>query len=242
MEIFGEKNKVLIIMAHPDDASVNLGGTIARLISDGKEVRVVKATSGNKGVRQKSYSESELVAERKKEEARSLEKLGVSEEDDRYLDIGDGEVENTSDVIRKVVYEIRLFKPDILFTHNPEDVIIRTEDGFNWVNHRDHRNLAASTLDAAMPYSRDILFFPEQLEEEGVDSHTVTEFMLCDFYGHPDNVFIDITDFLDQRKESIYAFQTQYGYDFDQAKELTDYYYEAENGRAYEEFRYVEAD
>lgn len=51
-EIFATKTKVMFVMAHPDDAEIYAGGTIARLVADGKTVRIVKMTSGNKGSRQ----------------------------------------------------------------------------------------------------------------------------------------------------------------------------------------------
>lgn len=41
--------KVLVIVAHPDDAEFNAGGTISRLIEEGSEVRYLILTNGNKG-------------------------------------------------------------------------------------------------------------------------------------------------------------------------------------------------
>ena len=41
-KVFGGKKKVLVVMAHPDDAELYAGGTIARLVGSGIRVRVVK--------------------------------------------------------------------------------------------------------------------------------------------------------------------------------------------------------
>ena len=38
--MFGQIKKVLILAPHPDDAEFGLGGTIAKLIADGKEVHI----------------------------------------------------------------------------------------------------------------------------------------------------------------------------------------------------------
>ncbi|MBI1811771.1 MAG: PIG-L family deacetylase [Nitrospirae bacterium] len=56
--IFSKKNRILAVFAHPDDAELYAGGTIARLTQDGKIVRVVKVTSGNRGSRQEKGNRS----------------------------------------------------------------------------------------------------------------------------------------------------------------------------------------
>jgi len=57
-DIFKDKERILVVFAHPDDAEIYCGGTIARLTKDNKEVRVVKVTSGNKGSRGQEISAS----------------------------------------------------------------------------------------------------------------------------------------------------------------------------------------
>ena len=45
------KNKVLIVAVHPDDETLGCGGTLAKLISEGKTVAVVDLTQGELGTR-----------------------------------------------------------------------------------------------------------------------------------------------------------------------------------------------
>lgn len=41
--------RVLVMIAHPDDAEVHAGGTVARWVDEGHEVHYVLFTSGDKG-------------------------------------------------------------------------------------------------------------------------------------------------------------------------------------------------
>jgi LmbE family N-acetylglucosaminyl deacetylase len=63
-KIFSGKKRVMVVLAHPDDAEVAAGGTIARLTKSGVRVRVVKMTSGNRGSRQTSYKPGQLEGAR----------------------------------------------------------------------------------------------------------------------------------------------------------------------------------
>lgn len=76
-EIFDTKQRILVVMAHPDDAEIMCGGTIARLAAAGKQVRVIKMTNGNKGSRQNQVAEADLVKQRIDEDASGLSSLGV---------------------------------------------------------------------------------------------------------------------------------------------------------------------
>lgn len=237
-KIFGNKQKIMVVMAHPDDLELYCGGTVARLTGEGKVVRSVKITSGEMGSRQEKISTEELKIIREKEDRESMRQLGISEENNIYLGFGDGTVENSLEVVEKIVEQIRIFKPDLVITHNPEQKIIRFDKDVNWINHRDHLNTGVSTLDAAYPYSRDLLFFPQY-----AGSHSVTEFFLVDYYNHPDLVYMDVTDYVDVRVRAHASHSSQYSTKdaWDSADFFTrlDLYPE---GKRYERFRYVKAD
>jgi len=240
-EIFGDKNRILVVLAHPDDAEIYCGATISKLTSLGKIVRVVKVTSGNRGNKQQNISTKELEKIRLTEDKKAMKILGIKDENNIYLNLIDGTVDNSLKTIEKIVYQIREFKPDILITHNPEDIVIRYDKDVNWVNHRDHRNTGKSVIDAAYPYSRDTLFFPEQLKNPQLSSHSVSQFLLVDYYDHPDTINIDVTGFTEQRTKAIAAHLSQYSYD--QAKESTNFFTRTRvKSRSLERFRYVIAD
>jgi len=240
-EIFANKNRIMFVFSHPDDADIFAGGTIARLVEAGKEVFVAKMTLGNKGSRQEKISEQELSEVRLKEDHAAMGVLGIRPENNFYLNFKDGEIESNYNSREQLVRLIRKCKPDIVITHNPEDVIIRFSKGVNWVNHSDHRHTGLLVTDAGYPYSRDILFYPEHFEVDGLESHTVTEFLFVDYYEHPDTVTIDITDQLDRKINAISAHSSQF--DKEKSKESADFFTKLDDsGKRYERFRHVVAD
>lgn len=239
-EIFADVQRVLVVFSHPDDAEIYAGGTIARLTKDGKRVRVVKMTSGNKGSRDQLISEEDLAYQREQEDAAAMEVLGVKPEDNIYLHLGDGEVEADLETIGLLAQQIRTFKPDVILTHNPEEVIIRFSKGVNYINHRDHQNTGKAATYAAYPYSRDVLFFPEHFEEDGVESHTTTKFLYVDYHNHEDLVYIDVTDTAEARTRAIASHASQYS--LENAQDSTDFFAPGLDGKRFEHFRLVEAD
>lgn len=242
-KIAKDKKRILVVMAHPDDTELYCGGTVARLIHSGLEVRTVKMTYGEKGSKQDKISENKLKLIREREDKEAMEIIGVKEENNIYLDLGDGSIENDLQTIEKVVRQIRLFKPDLIITQNPEDLIIRFDKDTNWINHRDHRNTARVAIDAAYPYSRDISFFPEHFKDARMDSHITVEFLFGDYYNHEDLVFIDVTKFVDIRSKALACHKSQYS--LKEAKESTDFFTKNvayPKGKRFERFRYVIAD
>lgn len=239
-KIFKDKTKILAVFAHPDDLELYCGGTIARLVQDGKSVRAVKVTSGNKGSREEKISEKKLRETRENEDRKAMELLGIMPENNIYLGISDGVVDNSEKVIGLIAHQIRIFQPDIVITHNPENVIIRFDKDINWVNHRDHRNTGISTIDAAYPYSRDLLFFPEHFRDKKAKSHVVSEFLLVDYYDHPDLVSININDYHHTRSIALACHSSQYT--LKGSQETTDFFTLKPDGSRFETFRYVVAD
>jgi LmbE family N-acetylglucosaminyl deacetylase len=202
-EIFANIDRILVVLAHPDDCEIVCGSTIARLIKDKKKVRLVVTTNGGKGIKDKTgISEAEFGNNRKQEQIKGALELGIEEKENFNLNLPDGEVEHNLDNIGMIVYHIREFKPDIIITHNPSDEIITFSESSKWVNHRDHRNTGLNTLDAAYPYSRDNNFFPEQLKQ-GLKRHEVYKFLFTDSYTKPYVVSFDTHEYLEAKRNAL---------------------------------------
>lgn len=211
-QIFGNKDRVLVVTAHPDDNEIICGGIVARLLDEGKKVRLVVMTNGGKGFQDRTdVTEEEFSKMRVAEQLAAGEELGLSREDNFNLGIPDGTVENTLDNIEKAVFHIRQFKPDIIITQNPYDPINTFSEEVHWVNHRDHRNTASIVLDAAYPYSRDRGFFPEHFTKQGLTPHTVSELMFSDAYSYPDVLYFDITKYFDKKRNALLQHKNAFG-------------------------------
>ena len=67
------QEKVLVMMAHPDDPEFFCGATLARWANEGKQICYLLATSGGKGSNNSSLSLAEMVAKREAEQKAAAE-------------------------------------------------------------------------------------------------------------------------------------------------------------------------
>src|SRR5438105_8767155 len=86
-------DRVLVVMAHPDDAEFGCGGTIAKWAASGKEVNYVLCTSGDKGSSDPSIVPHELAKTRRAEQINAAHALGAR--DVVFLPYEDGVLRNT---------------------------------------------------------------------------------------------------------------------------------------------------
>jgi LmbE family N-acetylglucosaminyl deacetylase len=190
--------RALFVGAHPDDADFLAGGTIAKLVKDGRAVAYVVATNGNKGSSDPGASPTQLIALREAEQRQAARTLGVSSV--TFLGYEDGELEDTRDLRRDITREIRRWCPDLVMTLNPH----RTYNNFpGW--HRDHRVVARVTLDCVYPLARDHFAFPELIPDH--QPHKVREVYTVQ-WENP-NLVIDITETMDLKLAAIRCHPSQ---------------------------------
>jgi LmbE family N-acetylglucosaminyl deacetylase len=190
-------SRVMVVVAHPDDAEFSSAGTIARFAKEGKHVVFVLCTSGDKGTSRRDISSTDLAATREAEQLEASRRLGVAET--VFLRLGDGELAPDLNFRERVVREIRRHRPDIVITHDP----FRP-----YALHPDHRAVGITTVDSVYPTARDPLYFPQHLQE-GLEPHKVAELWL---YGAevPDR-YIDISATVADKVHSLKAHVSQVG-------------------------------
>ena len=108
-------HRVMVVVAHPDDESM-CGGTIARMAELGKVIRIVVLTNGDKGSGDLAMTSKRLARLRDAEMHAAAAVLGA---DTVLLGVPDGELENSYVTRMRVAAQIRMFKPDLLMTFNP---------------------------------------------------------------------------------------------------------------------------
>ena len=138
----------MVIFAHPDDAEIGTGATVAKWVSKGTKVVYVLATTGSSGSNDTSMTSEKIVDIRSNEQIEAANAIGV--EDIVSLSYVDGELESNRSLLSDLVFNIRKYKPEIIFTHDP----FRMKSFL----HRDHRNLGFSVMDAIYPYARSFTF------------------------------------------------------------------------------------
>lgn len=192
-------------MAHPDDAEIVCGGTVARLIAEGRQVRLVVTTDGAKGVGDQKLDLAEFRKSRLADQVKGGTALGLSRSEIFNLGLPDGEIENSVENVGKIAYHVREFRPEVVITHNPQDVLIPVYNkNTGWVNHRDHLMTGQIACFAAYPYARDRAFFPDQIEK-GLTGHAVREMLFADSYRRPEAIGFDISKYIDVKKKAIEA-------------------------------------
>jgi LmbE family N-acetylglucosaminyl deacetylase len=159
---------VLAIFAHPDDAEICAGGTLAKWASAGREVHLLVLTNGDRGSSDETADRAAIAATRLVETEAGAAVLGLKSA--RSLDVHDGELENTATVREAVVRRIREVRARTVLSCDPTAVffeipIAGTNDSRTAYNHSDHRTAGAVALDAVFPGSGNPHFFPEHLAE-----------------------------------------------------------------------------
>ncbi len=200
---FPHPERVLVIVAHPDDPEFGAAGTVALWASQGAEVTYVIVTDGRKGSAEKEMTSEKLVALREQEQQAAADALGVSRL--VFLKQPDGEIENNDALREMIVRQIRTYKPDVLITHDPTSRIVDESR----LNHRDHRTVGDATLDAVFPLARDRLNYPIH-ESEGLEPHKVLDIFLI--FSHRPNYWVDITPTIEQKIASLQAHASQIGH------------------------------
>jgi LmbE family N-acetylglucosaminyl deacetylase len=184
---------VLAVFAHPDDAEICAGGTLARWCAEGRSVHLLVLTNGDRGAAQR-VDRVELAATRLVETRAAGDHLGLAGV--RVLDTHDGELENIPDVRREIVREVRRVQPALVLSCDPTAVFFQDR----YYNHSDHRNAGACALDAVFPAAGNPLFF-EELLDEGLEPWSITEIWLG--WSMEPNTHQDITGFLTKKIDAL---------------------------------------
>ena len=191
---------VLGVFAHPDDAEIAAGGTLAKWASDGREVHLLILTNGDRGSQDPREDRVKLARTRVEETARAGEILGLA--GTAALEIHDGELQNTLEVQAEVARWIRRLKPAIVLTCDPTAWFF----GNRYYNHSDHRTAGAIALDAVFPGAGNPHFFADQLSE-GLETWSVPEVRLA--WTLEPNLYEDISGFMERKLEALRAHRSQ---------------------------------
>jgi len=182
------KCDILAIGAHPDDVELGCGGTIAKLISQGKKVVIVDLTEGELGTRG--------TAETRADEANAAAKLlGISAREN--LKMKDGFLNNSELYQIKIVEKIRKYQPEIVFANAIDD------------RHPDHAKGAKLVSDACFlaGLKKVETFDNKVLQEVWRPKHI---FHYIQWKNIVPEFVLDVTGFLDKKIEACLAYKTQF--------------------------------
>ena len=127
MRLDFSRERVLAVVAHPDDAEYLCAGTLARAKRDGAVIGICVLCKGDRG--QPAVPIANLAAVRRREMAAAAKLLGAVLLRGEF---GDGQLVDGPDQRKKLIQLYRRFQPTLVLAHWKEDY------------HSDHR--AAGTL------------------------------------------------------------------------------------------------
>lgn len=186
-------NKILVIAAHPDDEVLGMGGTIAKLTAEGKEVNLLIVTDGSSSQYRDADNLAEIIEAKKQETRRCADVLGIK--DIFYGGLPDMKLDATPhiEINQAIERTIDLLQPDTVFTHFWGDV------------NCDHQNVFKSTLVAVRPVTeqvvRELYCYRVPSSTEWTPNKVDTMFM--------PNVFVDITEYAEQKYEAFSKYTTE---------------------------------
>jgi LmbE family N-acetylglucosaminyl deacetylase len=192
--------RVLVIVAHPDDIEFSCSGTVARWVKEGAQVCYVLCTSGDVGINDPKVSREEAARVREAEQIAAAAAVGVH--DVVFLHEPDGMLEPTMALRKRLVREIRRFRPDTVVTGDPTQLWA----GDSYINHPDHRAAAAAAIDAVFPAAGQPALFSE-LEAEGLTAHKPYKVYATSWEGA--NTFVNISDTIDLKIEALRQHKSQ---------------------------------
>lgn len=113
----------MCIVAHPDDESLGMGGTLAKYAAEGVDVHLLMATRGEKGRfgRAETHPGPVVVGEARTEELLAAAAvLGIGQT--AFLGYMDGELDQADPaaVVEKITGHIRRVRPQVIITFGPE--------------------------------------------------------------------------------------------------------------------------
>ncbi len=183
------KLDILVLAAHPDDAELGAGGTIAKHTAAGKKVGVVDFTRGELGTRGTPES-------RKQEAAASAKIMGISIREN--LGLRDGFYQNDQQSQLAVISSIRKYRPEIVLANAIYD------------RHVDHGKGASLAYDACFLSG---LAKIETIDESGNKEapwrpSAVYHYIQSQFIEP--HFIVDVTDSWEVKMNAIRAFKSQF--------------------------------
>ncbi len=177
------KPRLLILVAHPDDAEYFAGGLATRYRGLGREVRIISVTNGEAGHHERKPEE--LVPLRREESAEAGRVIGA---DYQNWDFPDARLEPTLEVRHRIIREIREFKPDLVLTHRTCDY------------HPDHRAVGQAVQDASY-----LVTVPNVLPDIPALREDPVVAYLADLFTRPSPLRADILIDVAEQMDSIVA-------------------------------------
>lgn len=173
--------KIMAIGAHLDDIEIACGGTLAKAIAAGHQVKALIMSKSGYTNKEGGVQRSDDVAV--EEGVQALRTLGIT--DIEILDFPTKDIPFRSDVVNAIDVSMAKYNPDIVFTHHPFDT------------HQAHEGVSKATIAAAR--RKNTVFFYEPITPSGRS-----------YVPFKPSLYVDIEATLDKKIESLKCHKSEY--------------------------------
>lgn len=199
----GAVERVLVVVAHPDDAEFWAGGTIAAWTDAGIEVTYCVLTDGEAGGFDRTVPRGEIPGIRRAEQREAAALLGVREVE--FLGLTEGGVPEWGRGLHEdLVRVIRRVRPQRVVTWSPE---------WNWQRFRSchpaHLATGAAVLAAIYPDASNPFALTHLKDDEGLEAWAVSEAWLLNSPQREVNHYVDITETFTRKVAAVQAHASQ---------------------------------
>ena len=192
--------RVLVVMAHPDDVDFGFAGSVAVMTDAGIEVVYCLVTDGDAGGSETGIPRGEMAPMRRDEQRAAAAIVGVH--DVIFLGYPDGRLEATIELRKDLTRVIRKVRPNRVLTQSPD----RNWDRI-YASHPDHLAAGEAAVCAVYPDARNRWAHPE-LADEGLEPWTVDALWLG--IGHDGAThYVDITTAVDRKIDALLSHKSQ---------------------------------
>jgi LmbE family N-acetylglucosaminyl deacetylase len=192
--------RVLAVMAHPDDVDFGAAGTVRSWTDAGVEVTYCLITNGDAGGFDPAVPRSEIPGIRQAEQRAAGAEVGVT--DVRFLGYRDGELSVSHELRRDISRVIRQVRPDRMLIQSPER---------NWqriqASHPDHLAAGEAAIQAVYPDARNPFAHTSLLLDEGLEDWSVPEVWVL--ASPAPNHYVDITHAFEAKLAALRAHVSQ---------------------------------
>jgi LmbE family N-acetylglucosaminyl deacetylase len=196
-----EIERVLVVMAHPDDVDFGAAGTVRAWTDSGVVVTYCLVTDGDAGGFDDTIPRPEMARIRRREQTAAAELVGVK--DLVFLGRPDGRVVADLDLRCDLSRVIRQVRPQVVLCQSAQ-----RNYGRIYASHPDHLAAGEAAISAVYPDSRNPFAFTELLDVEGLAPWSVVETWVA---GHADtNHAVDITEHVDVKMAALRAHESQH--------------------------------
>ena len=214
-------SSAMAVVAHPDDIEFTCAGTLARWARNGARICYVLCTSGEVGIAQAGMTQEKATSIREAEQRAAAQIAGAQEV--VFLREPDGLLQATLELRKKIVREIRRFRPEVVVCGDPTIVW----SGEDYINHPDHRAAATAALDAVFPAAGQPNLFQE-LEAEGLQAHKPRKVYVTGW--SQTDLYVNITETIDVKVAALRAHSSQMG-DWDPEPRIKEWAAERARGK-----------